>query len=79
MRRSKTRERTREANGEKQEERRAFCEPSSLLTMVLILAVAVDEDGALMGGGGGGGGGALPKVREESISLSLLFFCGEVL
>jgi len=44
--------------------------------MVLILAVAVDEDGALVGGGGGGGGaGALPKVREESIS-SLLFFCG---
>lgn len=47
--------------------------------MVLILAVAVDEDGALVGGrGGGGGAGALPKVREESIS-SLLFFCGEVL
>lgn len=45
--------------------------------MVLILAVAVDEDGALVGGRGGGGAGALPKVREESIS-SLLFFvdCG---
>ena len=43
--------------------------------MVLILAVAVDEDGALVGGGGGGGAGALPKVREESIS-SLLLFCG---
>ena len=40
--------------------------------MVLILAVAVDEDGALVGGRGGGAG-ALPKVREESIS-SLLFF-----
>jgi len=46
--------------------------------MVLILAVAVDEDGALVGGGGGGAG-ALPKVREESISSLLLFCVGEVL